>query len=140
MHASDWMTTSWRLTLNLLSTRSFFARSPEKKWVHENVIFRSVYIGQLRLCMSLLCDNNIRMRVLNYYAQKQWIIQLNVITWRINVYIVIGVLNKLKHHAMITNVNNHVNIYSEMCVFNSILSMWFITKRVIKKVFWKPSF
>jgi hypothetical protein len=36
MHASDWMTTWWRLTLNLLSTRSwsFFARSPEKKWVH----------------------------------------------------------------------------------------------------------
>ena len=59
MHASDWMTTWWRLTLNLLSTRSwsFFARSPEKKWVHDNVIFRSVYNGQLRLCMSyLLCD------------------------------------------------------------------------------------
>ena len=57
MHASDWMTTWWRLTLNLLSTRSwsFFARSPEKKWVHDNVIFRSVYNGQLRLCMSLLC-------------------------------------------------------------------------------------
>jgi hypothetical protein len=52
------MTTWWRLTLNLLSTRSwsFFARSPEKKWVHYNVIFRSVYDGQLRLCMSLLCD------------------------------------------------------------------------------------
>ena len=32
-----------------------FARSPEKKWVHENVSFRSVYNGQLRLCMSLLC-------------------------------------------------------------------------------------
>ena len=59
MHTSDWMTTWWRLTLNLLSTRSwsFFARSPEKKWVHDNVIFRSVYNGQLRLCMSyLLCD------------------------------------------------------------------------------------
>jgi hypothetical protein len=57
MHASDWMTTWWRLTLNLLSTRSwsFFAQSSEKKWVHENVIFRSVYNGQLRLCMSLLC-------------------------------------------------------------------------------------
>ena len=27
-----------------------------KKWVHENVSFRSVYNGQLRLCMSLLCD------------------------------------------------------------------------------------
>jgi hypothetical protein len=26
-----------------------------KKWVHENVSFRSVYNGQLRLCMSLLC-------------------------------------------------------------------------------------
>jgi hypothetical protein len=26
-----------------------------KKWVHENVSFRSVYDGQLRLCMSLLC-------------------------------------------------------------------------------------
>jgi hypothetical protein len=58
MHASDWMTTWWRLTLNLLSTRSwsFFARSPVKKWVHDNVIFSSVYNGQLRLCMSyLLC-------------------------------------------------------------------------------------
>jgi hypothetical protein len=33
-----------------------FARSPEKKWVHDNVIFRGVYNGQLRLCMSyLLC-------------------------------------------------------------------------------------
>jgi hypothetical protein len=57
MHASSNLPSRWRLTLNLLSTRSwsFFARSPEKKWVHENVIFRSVYNGQLRLCMSLLC-------------------------------------------------------------------------------------
>jgi hypothetical protein len=33
MHAYDWMTTWWRLTLNLLTTRSrsFFARSPLKK-------------------------------------------------------------------------------------------------------------
>jgi hypothetical protein len=44
--------------LHLLSTRSwsFFTRSREKKWIHDNVIFRSVYDGQLRLCMSyLLC-------------------------------------------------------------------------------------
>ena len=34
-----------------------FAQSPEKKWVHDNVIFRSVNDGQLRLCMSLLCDD-----------------------------------------------------------------------------------
>jgi hypothetical protein len=36
MHASDWMTTCWRLTLNLLSTRSwsFFARSPGYIWVY----------------------------------------------------------------------------------------------------------
>jgi hypothetical protein len=26
-----------------------------KKWVHDNVIFRSVYNGHLRLWMSLLC-------------------------------------------------------------------------------------
>jgi hypothetical protein len=28
-------------------------RSPEKKWVHENVSFRSVYDGQLQLCMYI---------------------------------------------------------------------------------------
>jgi hypothetical protein len=33
-----------------------FARSLEKKWVHENVSLRSVYDGQLHPCMSLLCD------------------------------------------------------------------------------------
>jgi hypothetical protein len=59
LDACIWL--EWRLTLNLLSTRSwsFFAWSPGKKWVHDNVIFSSVYNGQLRLCMSyLLCDDS----------------------------------------------------------------------------------
>jgi hypothetical protein len=48
----------WNWSRNLLSTRScsFFAQSPEKKWVHENVSFRSVHDGQLHLCMYQLCD------------------------------------------------------------------------------------
>jgi hypothetical protein len=33
----------------------FFTRSPEKKWVHENVSFRSAYDGQLQLCMYPFC-------------------------------------------------------------------------------------
>jgi hypothetical protein len=43
MHASHWMTTRFNCSRNLPSTRSwsFLARSPEKKWVDENVSFRS---------------------------------------------------------------------------------------------------
>jgi hypothetical protein len=50
---NDQVTTHFKLAEHARSW-SFFARSPEKKWVHDNVIFRSVYNGQLRLCMSLL--------------------------------------------------------------------------------------
>jgi hypothetical protein len=49
----DLMTTYFKLAEH--AQLIIFARSPEKKWVHENVSFRSVYNGQLRLCMSLLC-------------------------------------------------------------------------------------
>ena len=47
----------WRLALKLAEHAQliFFARSPEEKWVHENISFRSVYNGQLQLCMYLLC-------------------------------------------------------------------------------------
>jgi hypothetical protein len=38
-----------------------------KKWVHENVSFRSVYDGQLQLCMYLLCDNIL----MNRYVERQ---------------------------------------------------------------------
>jgi hypothetical protein len=51
---------------NLMTTRFKLAEHAQliifrpiawKNWVHDNVIFRSVYNGQLRLCMSyLLCD------------------------------------------------------------------------------------
>jgi hypothetical protein len=55
MHASDWMTTRFNCSRNLPSTRSwsFFARSPEKKRVQENVSFRNVYNGQLQLCICI---------------------------------------------------------------------------------------
>jgi hypothetical protein len=55
------MTTRFNCWQNFPSTCSwsFFARSPEKKWVHENVSFRSVYDGQLQLCMYLLCDSSV---------------------------------------------------------------------------------
>jgi hypothetical protein len=48
----------------------FFARSPEKymkyTWgIHENVSFRSVHDGQLQLCMSLLCVNDLTFRSKN---------------------------------------------------------------------------
>jgi hypothetical protein len=52
----DLMTTHFKLAEH--AQLIIFARSPEKKWVHDNVIFRSVYDGQLRLCMSLLCGSN----------------------------------------------------------------------------------
>jgi hypothetical protein len=57
----NWMTTRFNCWQNFPSTCSwsFFARSPEKKWVHENVSFRSVYDGQLQLCMYLLCDSSV---------------------------------------------------------------------------------
>jgi hypothetical protein len=53
VYASDWMTTHFKLAEH--AQLIVFARSPEKKWVHKNVSFRSVYDGQLQLCMSLLC-------------------------------------------------------------------------------------
>jgi hypothetical protein len=35
-----------------------FKLAEHAQWVHDNVIFRSVYDGQLRLCMSLLCGTD----------------------------------------------------------------------------------
>jgi hypothetical protein len=50
----DLMTTHFKLAEH--AQLIIFRPITWKKWVHDNVIFRSVYNGQLRLCMSyLLC-------------------------------------------------------------------------------------
>ena len=69
MHASHWMTARFNCSRNLPSTRSwsFSVQSLEKKWVQENLSFRSVYDGQFQFCTYLLCD-----AVFNRHVARCW--------------------------------------------------------------------
>jgi hypothetical protein len=63
----DLMTTHFKLAEH--AQLIIFCPVAWKKWVHENVSFRSQYDGQLQLCMSLLCDVTATIRVTTISAR-----------------------------------------------------------------------
>jgi hypothetical protein len=94
-----WMTTRFNCSRNLPSTRSwsFLARSPEKKWVDENVSFRSIYDGQLQLCINEESDCLrtterkfaaviTQTRWPTKYSKEWWIIYLFLFIWFCPIY------------------------------------------------------